>query len=65
MSTMPAAAGTEPMLRVEAAHTYYGLLIGSPSLEIADPPTFDASHNPLTGVFVGLNTLLGTTTFKS
>jgi branched-chain amino acid transport system ATP-binding protein len=24
MSAMPAAAGTEPMLRVEAAHTYYG-----------------------------------------
>ena len=24
MSTMPAAAGTEPMLRVEEAHTYYG-----------------------------------------
>jgi branched-chain amino acid transport system ATP-binding protein len=24
MSTMPAAAGTEPMLKVEGAHTYYG-----------------------------------------
>jgi phage tail-like protein len=60
-----AAIATEIIDREKPAHTYYGLLIGSPSLEIANPPTFDANHHPLTGVFVGVNTLLGTTTFKS
>jgi phage tail-like protein len=59
-----AAIATEIIDREKPAHTYYGLLIGSPSLEIADPPAFDSAHNPLTGVFVGVNTLLGTTAFK-
>lgn len=56
---------TEIIDREKPAHTYYGLLIGSPSLQIADPPTFDAAGNPLTGVFVGVNTLIGTTTYSS
>ena len=60
-----AAIATELIDREKPAHTYSGLLIGSPSLEIANPPTFDAGHNPIAGVFVGVNTLLGTTTLKS
>ena len=60
-----ASAATEIIDREKPAHTYYGLLIGSPSLQIADPPTFDSAQNPLTGVFVGVNTLIGTTTFTS
>jgi phage tail-like protein len=62
-----ASIATEIIDREKPAHTYYGLFIGSASLQIADPPTFDSSTPPypITGVFVGVNTLLGTTTFKS
>ena len=60
-----ASMATEIIDREKPAHTYYGLFIGSPSLQIANPPTFDAAQNPLTGVFVGVNTLLGTPTFTS
>jgi phage tail-like protein len=46
--------------REKPAHTYFGLDIVTPSLEIANPPTFDVNHYPTTGVFVGINTRLGT-----
>lgn len=59
------SAATEIIDRGKPAHTYYGLLIGSPSLQIADPPTFDSAQNPLTGVFVGVNTLIGTASYTS
>ena len=60
-----ASTATEIIDREKPAHTYYGLFIGSPSLQIADPPTFDSAQNPLTGVFVGVTTLIGTTRFTS
>lgn len=60
-----ASIATEIIDREKPAHTYYGLFIGSPSLQIVDPPTFDGAQNPLTGVFVGVTTLLGTTGFTS
>lgn len=60
-----ASIATEIIDREKPAHTYYGLLIGSPSLQIADPPAFDSAQNPITGVFVGVTTLLGTTAFTS
>jgi phage tail-like protein len=60
-----ASIATEIIDREKPAHTYYGLFIGSPSLQIADPPTFDSAQNPLTGVFVGVTTLLGTIGFTS
>ena len=60
-----ASIATEIIDREKPAHTYYGLFIGSPSLQIADPPTFDSAQNPLTGVFVGVNTILGTVPFTS
>lgn len=60
-----ASIATEIIDREKPAHTYYGLFIGSPSLQIANPPAFDSAHNPITGVFVGVNTLLGTIGFTS
>jgi phage tail-like protein len=60
-----ASIATEIIDREKPAHTYYGLLIGSPSLQIADPPTFDSSGNPIAGVFVEVNTLIGTATYSS
>jgi phage tail-like protein len=65
--TRRAAIATEIIDREKPAHTYYGLFIGSASLQIADPPTFDSATPPypITGVFVGVNTLLGTTTYRS
>jgi hypothetical protein len=60
-----ASIATEIIDREKPAHTYYGLMIGSPSLQIADPPTFDSTGNPITGVFVGVNTVLGTVPFTS
>jgi phage tail-like protein len=60
-----ASIATEIIDREKPAHTYYGLFIGSASLQIADPPTFDSAQNPLTGVFVGVTTLLGTIGFTS
>jgi phage tail-like protein len=45
--------------REKPAHTFYGLKISFPSLQIADPPTYDAAGNPQSGVFVGVNTTLG------
>lgn len=51
--------------REKPAHTFYGLQISYPSLQIADPPTYDAAGNPITGVFIGKNTVLGSTVFKT
>jgi len=45
--------------REKPAHTFYGLQLRYPSLQIADPPAYDPSGEPLTGVFVGHNTILG------
>jgi len=45
--------------REKPAHTYYGLRIRYPSLELADPPSFDTDNQPTRGVFVGTNTVLG------
>lgn len=60
-----ASIATEIIDREKPAHTYYGLFIGSPSLQIANPPAFDSAQNPITGVFVGVTTLLGTIGFTS
>jgi phage tail-like protein len=60
-----AAIATDLIDREKPAHTYYGLRISFPSLEIADPPTFDGHGFPLTGVFVGTNTTLGNTSFSA
>jgi len=48
--------------REKPAHTFYGLHINYPSLQIADPPTFSGS-TPITGVFVNVNTVLGGNVF--
>ena len=37
----------------------------TPSLQIADPPTFDSAQDPLMGVSVGVTTLIGTTRYTS
>jgi len=44
--------------REKPAHTFYGLNISFPSLQIADPPTY-VNNQPTNGVFVGQNTVLG------
>lgn len=56
-----AAIATYIIDREKPAHTYYGLRISFPSLQIADPPSRDAHGNPdlVRGVFVGVNTTLG------
>lgn len=59
-----AAIATDIIDREKPAHTFYGLCIGYPSLQIADPPSYEGGE-PVTGVFVGLNTVLGTTVFKT
>src|SRR5262249_11205403 len=51
--------------REKPAHTFYGLRINFPSLQIADPPTFDANQKPLNGVFININTVLGGGVFKT
>lgn len=51
--------------REKPAHTYYGLRISYPSLQIADPPRYDLGGEPVAGVFVGRNTVLGSTVFKT
>jgi len=56
------AIAAEVIDREKPAHTFYGLRIGYPALLIADPPTF-VNNLPIKGVFVGTNTLLGTTVF--
>jgi phage tail-like protein len=53
-----AAIATSIIDREKPAHTYYGLQISYPSLEIADPPSFQ-NGKPIRGVFVGVNTVLG------
>jgi phage tail-like protein len=53
-----AAIATAIIDREKPAHTFYGLHINYPSLQIADPPIY-ANTQPTNGVFVGLNTLLG------
>jgi phage tail-like protein len=45
--------------REKPAHTFYGLRINYASLQIADPPVYDAHQHPKNGVFVGQNTVLG------
>jgi len=60
-----ASIATEIIDREKPAHTYYGLFIGSPSLQIADPPAYESPGNPVTGVFVGVTTLLGTKVYTS
>jgi len=44
--------------REKPAHTFYGLRIHYPSLQIADPPTY-VDGKPVNGVFIGNNTVLG------
>lgn len=48
--------------REKPAHTFYGLRLGYPALQIADPPTYDPNGEPAAGVFVGRNTVLGSVT---
>lgn len=64
--TRLAAIATTIIDREKPAHTFYGLRISYPSLQIADPPTFDpASGEPVAGVFVGRNTILGNTSVRT
>jgi phage tail-like protein len=51
--------------REKPAHTFYGLRISYPSLQIADPPAYDANHKPVSGVFINVNTVLGGGVFKT
>ena len=53
-----AAIATAIIDREKPAHTFYGLNINYPSLQIADPPIY-VNNQPTNGVFVGLNTVLG------
>jgi phage tail-like protein len=53
-----AAIATAIIDREKPAHTFYGLHINYPSLQIADPPIY-VNNQPTNGVFVGLNTVLG------
>jgi phage tail-like protein len=48
--------------REKPAHTFYGLRLGYPAMQIADPPTYDPTGAPVAGVFVGHNTVLGSVT---
>lgn len=48
--------------REKPAHTFYGLRISYPSLQIADPP-IQQNGEWIAGVFVGTNTILGTPRF--
>lgn len=57
-----AVIGTYIIDREKPAHTFYGLRLGYPALQIADPPTYDPSGEPATGVFVGRNTVIGSIT---
>jgi phage tail-like protein len=60
-----AVIATDIIDREKPAHTFYGLRISYPSLEIASPPDYDAGGRPINGVFVGVNTVLGGAVFKS
>ncbi len=62
-----ALIATDIINREKPAHTYYGLRISYPSLEISDPPSFGADGKPdyVRGVFVGKNTVLGGAVFKT
>ena len=62
-----AAIATYIIDREKPAHTYYGIRISFPSLEISDPPSFGPDGKPdlVRGVFVGRNTVLGGAVFKS
>ena len=53
-----AAIATAIIDREKPAHTFYGLHINYPSLQIADPPIY-VNNQPTNGVFVGLNQVLG------
>jgi hypothetical protein len=60
-----AAIATYIIDREKPAHTYYGLRIAFPSLEISVPPSFkDGKPDYVRGVFVGVNTTLGGSVFK-
>lgn len=53
-----AAIATAIIDREKPAHTFYGLHLNYPSLQIADPPIY-INNQPINGVFVGTNTVLG------
>jgi phage tail-like protein len=53
-----AAIATAIIDREKPAHTFYGLRIRYPSLELVDAPTY-VNNQPTNGVFVGTNTVLG------
>lgn len=54
-----AAIATHLIDREKPAHTFYGLRIDYPRLQIANPPRRGADGTYETGVFVGTNTVLG------
>lgn len=60
-----AAIAIDIIDREKPAHTFYGLRISYPSLQIADPPSYDADHKPTSGVFINVNTVLGGNVLKT
>lgn len=59
-----AVIATDIIDREKPAHTFYGLQISYPSLQIADPPSYSGGK-PVSGVFIGNTTVLGSTVFKT
>jgi phage tail-like protein len=59
-----AAIATAIVDQEKPAHTYYGLRISYPSLELTNEPTYDNAGKPVTGVFIGITTVLGSVAVK-
>jgi phage tail-like protein len=63
--TRTAAIAQDLVDREKPAHTFYGLMISFPSLQITDAPKQGANGQYISGVFAGVNTILGTGVLKS
>ncbi|MBX3158039.1 MAG: phage tail protein I [Deltaproteobacteria bacterium] len=60
-----AAIAMDLIDREKPAHTFYGLNISYPSLQITDAPKKGENGEYISGVFVGVNTILGTGVLKT